>query len=151
MKKFFNFLILVSIVLTSALCFSQTKEEVLLKDANFEIMKKKAIELYTSYDYIDYKKKNDEFNSKLPQGINKNTNDFENKILDKISNSKFINSEEAISQYKVIKELDIKFDKLESEIFKLKSDLSERYGRTIVSELYNQEINKRIIEIQLGL
>ena len=151
MKNVFKFIIIVCITLTSALCFSQSKEELLLNDENFKVLKKEAIELYTSNDYANYKKKSDDFASKLPKGVNKTSKDFETQISDKIKDSKFKNTDEAISQYKILKELDLKYERLEKEIFKRRSDLSDKYGSSLVSDVFNKEINREIINAQLGL
>lgn len=149
MGKIFRISVILFSFLASTFCIAQINEANVLKDENFIQLKKDAIKFYSSSDYLDFKKLEDDFKSKLPSNYFSSEKDFSTWIRENFKESKFNNIDEAIDQYQSIDKLKTKYDKLESRIFDQISDLKKIYGQSLVLELYNKEIVQKLIDMQL--
>ena len=150
MKKLIKIIVFSYCALFFQNSFAQNDQEQVLNDELFEELKTEAIKLYTSAEYNAYMDRGFKFAAKLPKDYGKTQEDFKTWIVTRINQSKFKTVEEAVSEYEIMYELHHKYEQLQKGIYKKRSALSDKYGSSLVSDLYNEKVSKKIIDLQLG-
>ncbi|MEG0851999.1 MAG: hypothetical protein RSH24_19165 [Flavobacterium sp.] len=151
MKKLIKIIVFSYCAIFFQFAFAQKNDQAqVLNDESFEELKTEAIELYTSAEYIAYMDLGFKFAAKLPKDYCKTQEDFKTWIVSRIDQSKFNSVEEAISEYEIMYELHHKYEQLQKGIYKKRSALSDKYGSSLVTDLYNEKVSRKIIDIQLG-
>lgn len=150
MKKFFYILLISFISLDS---YSQTTEDVILKDNEFKILAEKATKFYRSYAYLNYDRINNIFREKVgedfymeaEEGSFEPTN-FKKWIDANLNKTNFSSLEEAILIHKEFYDAFLKKHDGQKELFPLLSNLEEKYGEKNFRCVYVKHVLQNFIE-----
>lgn len=147
MKKFLFILIAIFIY---NFAYSQTNEEVILKDNEFKILAKKATEFYTSESYINFEKIRKEFLEKVGKsfypGGSLDPVKYKSWVEKNLSKTNFSSLEEAISVYEkyynaILKKPD------EKEITNLLFKLDEKYGSDSFRPIFTKHVLSDVFKV----